>query len=121
MLPSYGGERARLALLLTEAVALKEDLSTVTFLEMPSGEPESLIGKDFGHFRLVERIGMGGMGVVYRAERTDGVPQSVAIKLLIGLVTPVEYARFEREARILARLEHPAVARLIDTGVEHGR
>ena len=103
------------------AVSARDAASTVAFLEMPSGEPASLIGRDFGHFRLVERIGMGGMGVVYRAERTDGVPQSVAIKLLIGQVTPVEYARFEREARILARLEHPAVARLIDTGVEDGR
>ena len=103
------------------AVSARDAASTVIFREMPGGERESLIGRDFGHFRLVERIGMGGMGVVYRAERTDGVPQSVAIKLLIGLVTPVEYARFEREARILARLEHPAVARLIDTGVEDGR
>jgi eukaryotic-like serine/threonine-protein kinase len=103
------------------AVSARDAASAAAFLEMPGGEPESLIGRDFGHFRLVERIGMGGMGVVYRAERTDGVPQSVAIKLLIGQVTPVEYARFEREARILARLEHPAVARLIDTGVQDGR
>jgi len=103
------------------AVAARDAVSTEAFLEMPRGEPESFIGRDFGHFHLVERIGMGGMGVVYRAERTDGVPQSVAIKLLIGEVTPVEYARFEREARILARLEHPAVARLIDTGVQDGR
>jgi serine/threonine-protein kinase len=103
------------------AVSARDAVSTVALLEMPGGEPESLIGRDFSHFRLVERIGMGGMGVVYRAERTDGVPQSVAIKLLIGEVTALEYARFEREARILARLEHPAVARLIDTGVQDGR
>jgi eukaryotic-like serine/threonine-protein kinase len=103
------------------AVSERDAVSTAGFLHMPSGEPESLIGRDVGHFRLVERIGLGGMGVVYRAERTDGVPQSVAIKLLIGLVTAVEYARFEREARILARLEHPAVARLIDTGVQDGK
>jgi eukaryotic-like serine/threonine-protein kinase len=103
------------------AVAARDTASTATFLEMPSSEPGPLIGRNFGHFRLVERIGVGGMGVVFRAERTDGVPQSVAIKLLIGEVTPVEYARFEREARILAHLEHPAVARLIDTGVQDGR
>lgn len=103
------------------AIAARDTASTTAFLESPAGEPESLIGREFGHFRLIERIGRGGMGVVYRADRTDGVPQSVAVKLLIGEVSGVDYARFEREAQILARLEHPAVARLIDTGVQDGR
>jgi hypothetical protein len=50
------------------AVAARDTASTATFLEMPSDEPGPLIGRNFGHFRLVERIGMGGMGVVFRAD-----------------------------------------------------
>jgi tetratricopeptide (TPR) repeat protein len=106
------------ALLLT---ALRESPPTSTFLDRAPGAPPSLVGMQFGNFRLRERLGMGGMGVVYLADRVDGVPQRVAVKLLLGEVTGAEYARFEREARLLARLEHPAVARLIDTGVQHGR
>lgn len=79
-----------------------------------------LCGQEYGRFRLLELIGTGGMGVVYRAERTDGVPQSVAIKLLRGEISASSSARFVSEARILARLEHPAIARLIDVGVRDG-
>jgi eukaryotic-like serine/threonine-protein kinase len=79
-----------------------------------------LSGQEFGRFRLQELIGKGGMGVVYRAVRTDGVPQNVAVKLLRGVIQDSTSARFVREARILARLDHPAIARLIDVGVRNG-
>jgi len=79
-----------------------------------------LSGQEYGRFRLQELIGKGGMGVVYRAVRTDGVPQSVAVKLLRGVIHDSTSARFVREARILARLDHPAIARLIDVGVKNG-
>jgi len=102
-------------------IALRESPPTSAFLDRAPEVPPSLVGMQFGNFRLRERLGMGGMSVVYLADRVDGVPQRVAIKLLLGEVTGAEYARFEREARLLARLEHPAVARLIDTGVQHGR
>jgi serine/threonine-protein kinase len=98
-----------------------DSMPTSALLGGAAEEPESEVGKVFGNFRLTARIGIGGMGVVYRAERVDGVPQSVAIKLLLGEVTGPDLARFQREAQMLARLEHPAVARLIDTGVQHGR
>jgi tetratricopeptide (TPR) repeat protein len=80
-----------------------------------------LAGKTYGHFRLTTRIGEGGMGVVYRAERTDGVQQSVAIKLISTIVGQAGRVRFEREAQLLAQIEHPAVARLVDAGVQDGR
>ena len=79
-----------------------------------------LSGQEYGRFRLQELIGKGGMGVVYRAVRTDGVPQSVAVKLLRGVIQDSTSSRFVREARILARLDHPAIARLIDVGVRNG-
>lgn len=78
-------------------------------------------GRTVGRFRLLERIGAGGMGVVYRAERTDGVQQSVAVKLVSSTLDTVTKRRFAREAHLLARLDHPAIARLIDADVEDGR
>ncbi|MGE4071603.1 MAG: protein kinase [Lysobacterales bacterium] len=76
-------------------------------------------GEQIGPFRLRARLGRGGMGEVYRAERIDGdYAQSVAIKLLRrGLDSEDVLARFLQERRILARLEHPAIARLIDGGM----
>jgi serine/threonine-protein kinase len=61
------------------------------------------------------------MGVVYRAERIDGVQQSVAIKLISATVGHSGQVRFEREAQLLAQIEHAAVARLVDAGVQQGR
>jgi len=70
-----------------------------------------------GPFALVEEIGVGGMGSVWRGARADGLyDQSVAIKFLRTSATLLG-ARFDAERRILARLEHPNIARLIDGGV----
>ena len=77
-------------------------------------------GREYGHFRLLECLGTGGMGAVYSAERTDGVPQAVAVKLLRGSISAEGRARFLGEAKFLARLEHPAIARLIDVGIGAG-
>ena len=70
-----------------------------------------------GPWQLIEKLGRGGMGTVYRAQRADGAfDKQVAVKLLRG-----QDLRFkdhlERERQLLARLEHPAIARLIDGGV----
>lgn len=80
---------------------------------------DAMIGAHLGPFRVIERIGRGGMGVVYRAERADGdVRQRVAIKLIRrGFDFDDVLARFRRERRILARLNHPGLARFIDGGV----
>ena len=71
-----------------------------------------------GHYRLLERIGQGGMGSVWRAERTDGLYQAqVAIKLLGTLaLSGHARARFALEGQILARLTHVNIARLLDAG-----
>ena len=71
----------------------------------------------FGAYRLLRLIGQGGMGEVHLAERADGVfEQRVALKLLPH-PTPGLVQRFELERRILARLEHPNIARLLDGGI----
>lgn len=81
-------------------------------------ERPSEVGKRVGHYRLVERVGSGGMGEVWRAERVDDFEQAVAIKLIRPLMdSPNLRERFARERRILARLEHPNIARLLDGGV----
>jgi eukaryotic-like serine/threonine-protein kinase len=75
-------------------------------------------GKRVGHYRLVERVGSGGMGEVWRGERVDDFEQQVAIKLIRPLLdSPQLRERFARERRILARLDHPNIARLLDGGV----
>ena len=102
-------------------IATSELAVTGALLPAPERYREDLTGQTYGHFRLTQHIGEGGMGVVYRAERSDGVQQSVAIKLLSTTVGQAGRARFEREAQLLAQIEHPAVARLVDAGVERGR
>lgn len=71
-----------------------------------------------GAFRLVDRIGRGGMGDVWLGERDDGLyEQKVAIKLIQRHALHRAAAAFEDERRFLARLEHPNIARLIDGGL----
>jgi serine/threonine-protein kinase len=76
-------------------------------------------GRHVGPYRVVREIGRGGMGVVYQAERADGeFDQRVALKLVrYGLDSQETLARFRRERQILARLDHPSIARLFDGGV----
>ncbi len=76
------------------------------------------LGRQVGAYHLTERIGTGGMGAVYLAERADGdFAQRVAVKLVKrGLDSEELLLRFRRERRLLAQLEHPHIGRLIDGG-----
>ncbi len=76
-------------------------------------------GKRIGPYQLVREIGFGGMGTVYLAERTQGdFQQRAAIKLLRpGMASQHLLDRFQRERQILARLQHPNIARLLDGGL----
>jgi len=71
-----------------------------------------------GPYRLLRELGRGGMGAVYLGERADGQYEGeVAVKLLRpGMDTEFFLARFKRERQALARLQHPNIARLIDSG-----
>ncbi len=70
-----------------------------------------MIGKTLSHYKVIEKIGQGGMGEVYRAEDTN-LSRDVAIKVLPEQFTqdPQRLARFEREAKLLASLNHPNIA-----------
>ncbi|MGA9828249.1 MAG: serine/threonine-protein kinase [Rhodanobacteraceae bacterium] len=72
-----------------------------------------------GHWHLIERVGIGGMSEVWRAERNvDGVVQHGAVKLMtLGLASPELRDRFVRERRILARLSDARIARYYDGGI----
>ena len=74
------------------------------------GGPESVIGKSLAHYRVVSRLGAGGMGEVYLADDTR-LERRVALKILPrGLARdPERLARFKREARVLGRLNHPNI------------
>jgi len=88
--------------------------------EMVDGEEgeDPRLGQRLGAFRLVRRIGRGGMAVVYLAEREEGgFSQRVAVKLLRRSVDSADdVARFRAERQILSTLEHPHIARLVDGG-----
>ncbi len=77
-----------------------------------------LIGQNVGAYRIVSELGYGGMGAVYLAMRADGkFAQKVALKLLKReLNTSALRRRFQQEREILASLEHPNIARLLDAG-----
>ncbi len=88
------------------------------------GSPQPVLpGSDrVGPYHLLEELGAGGMGAVYLAERADGqFRQRVALKVIRrGLESGETQRRFLRERQILASLEHPNIARLLDGGLTEG-
>ena len=95
-----------------------------SFLEDPAAridyvpEQDADIGRRIGAYRLVERLGAGGMGTVFLAERADAeYEKQVAIKLIKrGMDTDDILRRFRTERQVLATLDHPNIARLLDGG-----
>lgn len=78
-------------------------------------------GDFIGRYKLVEKIGEGGGGVVFRAEQTEPVRRSVALKVIrLGMDTAEVVARFEAERQALALMEHPHIARVLDAGATPG-
>jgi tetratricopeptide (TPR) repeat protein len=109
------------ALLLADSEASAETFwehSAVRNQAIADGSPSSAIGDIVGQYRLMELIGKGGMGAVYRAVRIDDeFEKCVAVKLIGGLFHSAEVIRhFRAERQILAGLEHPNIARLLDGG-----
>jgi serine/threonine protein kinase/Flp pilus assembly protein TadD len=101
-----------------------------SFLEQPVAGVETIAaptltegpGTRIGHYKLMEQIGEGGMGLVYVAEQQHPVRRRVALKLIKpGMDTRQVIARFEAERQALALMDHPNIAKIFDAGTTGSR
>ena len=80
--------------------------------------PDERLGTDIGRYKLLQKIGEGGCGVVYMAEQEEPVRRRVALKVIkLGMDTKSVIARFEAERQALAMMDHPNIARIHDAGI----
>lgn len=118
--------RAEVESLLAEAEQedsfLNKPAMTLGLSLLADSEAESLSGQQFGAYKILERLGRGGMGDVYLAE-DPRLERLIALKLLPAYLTeaPDSIQRFRQEARAASAISHPNVAHIYETGVEHGR
>jgi len=85
--------------------------------------PEEQVGERIGRYKLLQKIGEGGCGVVYMAEQEEPVRRRVALKVIkLGMDTKQVVARFEAERQALALMDHPNIAKVLDAGAtDQGR
>jgi len=118
--------------LLASVQALLQHHDASSFLDAPILEPDLILEKSpltegtgtiVGRYKLLERIGEGGMAVVYMAEQQKPIRRKVALKIIkLGMDTRLVIARFEAERQALALMDHPNIARVLDAGAtETGR
>jgi hypothetical protein len=100
-------------LLATPAAAARPTIK----LDPADEPPDEAVGQMLRRYKLLERVGEGGCGVVYVAEQTEPVRRRVALKVIkLGMDTKEVTARFEQERQALAMMEHPNIAKVLDAG-----
>ncbi len=105
----------------TDATRLHAPLRRVVETVVRASDPDVAPGTRFGPWAVERMIGSGGMGRVYLARRADGAyEREVALKLVraAALVDVRRHGHFEYECRLLAQMQHPAIAQIHDAGVE---
>src|SRR5438128_12676886 len=114
-LPADAAEGACPVCALRGALALPKHPSDVSLIEKA--------GDHIGRYKLLEKIGEGGYGLVYMAEQAEPIRRRVALKLVkLGMDTKQVIARFEAERQALALMDHPNIARVLEAGAtETGR
>ncbi|MEM7582757.1 MAG: serine/threonine-protein kinase [Acidobacteriota bacterium] len=114
-------DRPELSPAALQSPALASAILEAPALETPAPRPSE--PQRVGPYRLLERVGEGGMGVVYVAEQTEPVRRRVALKLIKGVTYSREQlGRFHSERQALALMNHPNIARILDAGsTEDGR
>ena len=109
--------RAEVRALLAAEAEADQRLRSLVSEAAVDASTKGRLGQRVGPYRIEGELGHGGMGSVFLARRADGAFEGkVAIKLIRGLHTAEHLRRFEIERRILARLDHPHIARLLDAG-----
>ncbi len=105
------------------ALAESEPAAKATMKLEFTDAPDESIGQKVGRYKILERVGEGGCGVVYVAEQTEPVRRRVALKVIkLGMDTKAVVARFEAERQALAMMDHPNIAKVLDAGTtEVGR
>lgn len=121
---SLGQKDVRLASMVRALLDEQQQLKQEGFLErspLPMGGSR-LVGQKVGAYTLVSKIGQGGMGTVWLAQRSDGrFERQAAVKFVsIALTSGATEERFKREGSILGRLTHPHIAELLDAGISAG-
>lgn len=115
-------DRPELRRRMEELLGLREDAEEFFgFSALELGSPPASGAEEvdarIGRYRLIERIGEGGCGVVYLAEQEEPVRRKVALKIIrLGMDTESVVARFENERQALAAMDHPNIARVFDAG-----
>ncbi|GAA5481420.1 serine/threonine-protein kinase [Haloferula sargassicola] len=120
-------EDPALRTLLEEMLEVRDEAEDFFTFPQASGNPppaaesrhgaEENVGTSIGRYRLIERLGEGGGGVVYLAEQQEPVRRKVALKIIrLGMDTESVIARFEIERQALALMDHPNIARVLDAG-----
>ena len=115
--------RARLEALLAANAQPETLLDTATEAVAPAPgirfaeAADEAVGQTLGRYKLLEKLGEGGCGVVYVAEQTEPVRRRVALKVIkLGMDTKAVVARFEAERQALAMMDHPNIAKVLDAG-----
>jgi hypothetical protein len=132
--PTIEERSAYLARVCGDDVCLRQEVESLLqmedkvgdFLESPILDPAIILdesplaespGTVIDRYKLLEKIGEGGMAVVYMAEQQEPIRRKVALKIIkLGMDTKSVIARFEAERQALAMMDHPNIAKVLDAG-----